>query len=84
MYYTYLLESLKDKSWYIGYSADLRKRLQSHNHGENRATRTKKPWKLIYYEGYANQVDAKKREVFLKSGTGMRFLKKQISNYLGG
>ncbi len=83
MYYIYLLESQKDKSWYIGYSADLKQRFESHNNGQNAATKSKLPWKLIYYEAYDNRLDAKKREVFLKSGSGRRFLKKQLLNYLG-
>ena len=82
MYYVYLLQSSRDKSWYIGYSADLKTRFTSHNKGENIATKLKKPWQLIYYEAYVNNLDAKKREVFLKSGSGRRFLKKQLQNHL--
>lgn len=82
MFYVYLLESKLGKGWYIGYTKDLRKRYISHNRGENKATKNKKPWKLIYYESYIDQVDAKKREQFLKSGSGRKFLKKQLVNYL--
>jgi putative endonuclease len=82
MFYTYLLESLIDKSWYIGYTADLKSRFFSHNKGENLATKNKKPWKLIYYEAYLNRNDALGRERFLKSGSGRKFLKKQLINYL--
>jgi putative endonuclease len=82
MLYVYLLESLKDKSWYIGYSEDLRKRLERHNKGENEYTKNKAPWKLVYYEAYLNKLDALGREKFLKSGSGRKFLKKQLNNYL--
>lgn len=82
MYYVYLLESKIDKSWYIGYSFDLRKRFASHNAGSNKSTKGKRPWKLIYYEAYLDRHDAKGRERFLKSGSGRRFIKKQLSNYL--
>ncbi|PJA86818.1 MAG: excinuclease ABC subunit C [Candidatus Moranbacteria bacterium CG_4_9_14_3_um_filter_42_9] len=82
MHYVYLLESLLDFSWYIGYSSDLRKRFLSHRNGENKATKHKRPWKLIYYETYCNRLDAKKREIFLKSGSGRKFLKRQLTNYL--
>ncbi len=82
MFYTYLLESLADKSWYIGYSADLKARFISHNKGKNAATKNKRPWELIYYEAYKNRLDAKKREKFLKSGSGRKFLRKQLLNYL--
>jgi putative endonuclease len=82
MYYTYLLESTLDKSWYIGYSKDLKSRFVSHNKEENIATKNERPWKLIYYEAYLNRIDAKKREMFLKSGSGRKYLKKQLQNYL--
>ncbi|MDD5463676.1 MAG: GIY-YIG nuclease family protein [Candidatus Moranbacteria bacterium] len=82
MFYVYLLESKKDKSWYIGYSSNLKKRFESHNKGENTATKSKKPWNIIYYEAYVEMSDAKNRELFLKSGSGRRFLKKQIRKYL--
>ncbi len=81
MFYVYLLESIKDNSWYIGYSSDLKKRFESHNKGENKATKSKRPWKLIHYEAYSNRIDAKGREKFLKSGSGRKFLKKQLKNY---
>ncbi len=82
MYYVYLLESKIDKSWYIGYSKNLKERLASHNRGDNKATKNKRPWKIIYYEAYTNRVDAKGREKFLKSGSGRRFIKNQLKNYL--
>jgi putative endonuclease len=82
MFYVYLLESETERSWYIGYTSDLRKRYRSHNKGENKATKNKKPWKLVYYEAYIDRIDAKKREKFLKSGSGRKFLKKQLNNYL--
>ncbi len=82
MYYTYLLESLKDSGWYIGYTNDLKKRFLEHSKGRVTSTKNRLPIKLIYYEAYLNRLDAKKREVFLKSGLGRKFLKKQLANYL--
>jgi putative endonuclease len=71
-----------DKTWYIGYTTDLQSRIKDHNQGKNISTKKKKPWKLIYAELYLNKMDALGREKFLKSGSGRKFLKKQISNYL--
>jgi putative endonuclease len=83
MYYAYLLECQDDKSWYIGYSSDLRKRIQDHLSGNGcRTTSTKKNWKLIYFEAYLNKQDALGREKFLKSGGGRRYLEKQLKYYL--
>ena len=82
MYYVYVLESLKDNRFYIGYSDNLKVRIKLHNAGGVTATKNRRPLKLTYYEAYLNQADAKGRELFLKSGSGHRFLKKQLTNYL--
>ena len=84
MYWIYILECSDDKSWYIGYTSDLKKRIKEHQSGYGSDTTKKKQiWKLIYCEGYLNIKDAKGREVFLKSGASRGFLKKQLMNYLG-
>jgi putative endonuclease len=82
VFYVYILQSDKDKSLYIGYSPDLRKRLVKHNKKQVTSTKDKAPWKLIYYEAYLERKDATGREKFLKSGAGWRFIKKQIKHYL--
>jgi len=82
-YYVYLLECAFDKSWYIGFTTDLKKRIQNHNDGKGgKTTRAKKGWKLVYCEAYRNEKDALGRERFLKSGSGRKFLKKQLKYYL--
>ena len=83
VYYVYLLECADDKSWYIGYSANLKQRVERHKKRDGaRTTSRKKNWQLIYYEAYLNVQDAKGRGRFLKSGSGRIFLKKQLSHYL--
>ena len=85
MFYVYLLESQDDKSWYIGYSASLKQRVARHQRGDGaRTTSRKRNWELIYYEAYSSEQDAKGRERFLKSGSGRRYLKKQLSHYFLG
>lgn len=81
MFYVYILQSEKDKSLYIGYTSDLRKRLVMHNKNQVTSTRDKTPFKLIYYEAYLERKDATGREKFLKSGAGWRFIKKQLKHY---
>jgi len=83
MHYVYLMECADDKSWYIGYSANLRQRIDRHQKGDGaRTTARKKHWLLVYYEAYKNEEDARGRERFLKSGAGRKYLKKQLQNYL--
>ena len=78
----YVLRSGKDRGFYIGYSANLRKRFAQHIQGSAFATSYRGPWKLIYYEAYLNREDALGREKYLKSGSGRRFLKAQLRHYL--
>lgn len=77
MHYVYVLQSDFDAGLYIGYSANLRRRLAQHQAGEAFATSFRGPWKLIYYEAYCEEADARGREEFLKSGLGRKFLGKQ-------
>lgn len=82
MYYVYILQSSKDQSFYIGYTTDLKKRLTEHNNGSSLATKYKRPYKLIFYEGFLDRIDAKHRETYLKSGWGFRSIKKLLKNFL--
>ncbi len=78
MFYVYVLQSEADSGLYIGMSGDLRRRFMEHQNGESRSTVGRRPWKIIYYEAYLEKQDAEGREIFLKSGSGRRFLDKQL------
>lgn len=83
MYFVYIIESIQNGKQYVGYTPDNpHNRLLKHNNGEVLFTKKQLPWKLIYYEAYLNRKDATGREKFLKSGSGRRFLKKQLKYYL--
>ena len=77
-YYTYILQSLKNGGYYIGYTSDLKKRLQEHNTGESKATKPYIPYKLIFYEAFLNIIDAKNREEYLKGGYGRKTINSMI------
>lgn len=81
-FYVYILFSLKDKKFYTGFTSDLKDRLSSHARGEVRSTSNRRPLKLIHYEYFVNEDDAKAREVFLKSGFGRENMKKALKRTL--
>ncbi len=81
MFYNYVLQSEKNKSLYVGYTTDLRKRLKEHNQGFDKSTKPYRPWKLIYYEACLNEDDAKRREHYLKTSQGQRLLKRRLKEY---
>jgi putative endonuclease len=77
-YYTYVLLSAKDNNFYIGYTDNLDKRLRKHNSGLVRATKTRLPLKLVYFEACLNKCGAIKREKVLKTGFGRKYIKSRI------
>jgi putative endonuclease len=81
-YYVYALLSEKDGYFYIGYTNDLRKRITEHERGKVHSTKSRLPAKLVYYEACLNQQDATRREKYLKSSWGKRYLKNRMPNYL--
>lgn len=66
-YYTYILESKKDKKFYTGFTKDLIGRFKLHAYGKVESTKNRIPFKLIYYEACLNQQDATHREKYLKT-----------------
>jgi len=82
MYYVYILHSEIDGNFYTGFTRNIEKRVVEHNSGKVKSTKNRIPLKLIYYEAYLEKEDALKREAFLKSGSGKKFIKKQLSVYL--
>lgn len=83
-YYIYILQSLKDKKFYTGYTQDLKLRFEQHNKGRVESTKKRRPMKLIYYEACINKKDATHREKYLKTFHGKMFLKNRLKSYLTG
>jgi len=82
MYYVYVLISKEDGQFYVGYTADLKKRLELHNRGKIESTKHRKPFELVYYEASLNKEDALHRERYLKTTYGKRYIRNRIRRYL--
>lgn len=83
-FYVYVLCSRVDKQFYVGYTHDLRSRVAHHNAGKVSSTSGRVPLDLVYYEPCLNQQDATKREKYLKTAWGKRYIKTRIAGYLTG
>ena len=81
-YYVYVLFSLKDKKFYVGFTADLKERFKKHQNGEVISTKHRRPLILIHYEYFVDKDDAKAREIFLKSGFGREQLRQSLKRTL--
>ena len=83
MFFVYILKSLKDGDLYIGSTNDLRRRVEEHNSGKSLATKLRAPFKLIYYEAYTSENDARHREHNLKlRSRALAQLKKRLEDTL--
>ena len=74
-YFVYLIVSnLKNnkKFSYVGYTNNLKKRLNLHNSGKGAKFTRGKKWKLVYYEKYDSKNEAMKNEYSLKKNYTLR------------
>ena len=83
-YYVYVLRSVKDKMFYVGFTKNLPARLEVHNKGKVPSTKSRIPFELVYWEGCLSQSDATIREKYLKTAWGKRYIKSRLRNYLTG
>jgi putative endonuclease len=82
--YVYVLHSRHDEQFYVGFTTDLRARVLAHNKGTIASTKKRIPLDLVYWEGCLNQADATRREKYLKSAWGKRYIKNRLRSYLTG
>jgi putative endonuclease len=73
MFSVYIIQSVNGKR-YTGHTPDLKRRLFEHNSGLCKTTKADSQWSLIYQESYKTREEAMKREKWLKSGVGRRFI----------
>ena len=80
-HYVYILRSLKDRLFYIGYSEDLKTRVSDHNKGKNTSTKNRRPLELIFYEAFPSKADALRRESYFKTTKGKTTLKQMLKEF---
>ena len=81
MYYVYVIRNETDE-FYIGYTANLNKRLAGHNAGMSQSTKGHQ-WEIVYFEAYVNERYARKREQSLKRNRRMnKFLMERVKESL--
>jgi putative endonuclease len=76
--------SQKDGNFYTGVTNNLKKRFEEHNSGSVFSTKYRIPLKLIYFEACLAKNDAYRREKYLKTGMGKRFLRNRLKGGLTG
>ena len=72
--YVYVLRSNKDSGIYIGSTRNLPSRLKAHHYGKVKSTKGRRPFDLVYIELCDSYTEARKKEIYFKSGAGREFL----------
>ena len=79
-HYVYMLKTIDDKykKTYVGYTNNLKKRIELHNKGKGAKSTKGYKWLLIYYEKYSSKNEALKNEYSLKNNYNLRQKIKKI------
>jgi putative endonuclease len=83
-FYVYVLKSQNDGGLYIGCTRNIEERLRIHKSGSVKSTKNRLPMDLIYYEACLGKGDAFRREKYLKTAYGRRYLKSRLKDYFTG
>lgn len=78
--YLYILQSIKNKSYYIGSTSNLKERLHFHNSGYVKATKYKRPYELVFSQEFDNINIAHKAELKIKSWKRRDFIERIIKD----
>ena len=76
MIYLYVLQGEKGKR-YVGITNNLERRLSEHRSGKTKGGQIIGEFKLLHIEKFEDYKEARKREVFLKSGVGRKWLNQE-------
>ncbi len=78
MFYVYILYNLVTNRYYIGYTPDLRNRIKNHYSGKVKSSKSNLNYKLVWYCAFPTRQQALDFEKYLKSGSGIAFMKKRF------
>ena len=81
-YFVYLIGNNKNNklTTYVGYTNNLKKRINLHNIGKGAKFTKGRTWKLMYYEKYKTKNEAIRREYYIKKNRKLRNLIKKNIN----
>ena len=81
-FYVYVIESVSTGRRYVGQTGDLKRRIAEHNSPDHNpakyTTKQAGPWRLVHYELCSSRSEATRRERWLKSRSGRRWLEVKL------
>ncbi len=78
MYYTCVLHNASTNRYYVGHTPDLKNRLKEHLSGYVKSTKSNLHYELVWYCAFKERNLATSFEKYLKSGSGVAFMKKRF------
>ena len=81
IFFVYILQSLKDFSFYVGQCNDLDYRMSKHTDGMSKYTKSKRPLRLVYFEVFQSRSEVITREKEIKSKKSRKYIEQLISNW---
>jgi putative endonuclease len=75
MHFVYVLRSQAFNRFYVGMTEDIERRIGEHNNGKAKSTKFYAPWNLVFVEKFETRAEARRREKFLKGGSGKELIK---------
>jgi putative endonuclease len=73
-YTVYILKSESRGIYYVGSTANIEARLQRHNQGRSKYTKSGVPWKVVYTEKFCTRSEAVKREQQIKGRKSREYI----------
>ena len=71
-YFVYMLIPIKKNITYVGYTSNLKKRIELHNNGKGAKFTRGRKWKLIFFEKHSTKKAAMSREYYIKNNRKYR------------
>jgi len=78
MYCTYILFSKKLDRYYVGSTNNLERRLDEHNSGQTKSTKSGKPWELVFNKNFNTKSESIKFEIRIKKMKSKKFIERLI------
>ena len=79
-FFTYILYSELRDRYYIGSTENIERRLERHNQGATKSTKSGRPWKVVYNEEYQTKSEAIKRELYIKRMKSRSYIESLINS----
>ena len=80
-FFVYILQRMKDFSFYVGSCDDLDRRMSKHAEGMSMYSAARRPWRLVYFAMYGSRSEAISRERAIKRMKSRKYIEQLIRDW---